>query len=1089
MTEAGAGTASVTWNSIDGYNPENLDEQTCTAHGTITLPEGVENGNKVSLDVTEEFTVDAISYNLTSVTQPADLDDQENGVALKDIPLPSTVSITTDPAGPTSANVAWDLSSVDYDPTIAEEQTIVIGGKVVLPKYVTTADDSLVDVSLVVTVKAKVIVRFTLTYKPDSEDHGSLSLQREVVDAEQTAEGSTATAATGYTFVNWTSGDTVVSANEKLEFGIPTADKSYVANFRAHTYTVKFDANDGSNAPKDQDMTYGKSAELNKATEMKRLGYTFLGWSTDKNATKSTYADGQQVQNLTDKDDATVTLYAVWVKLSDALISYNSTDAAMGSCDPVKETVAAGAAPLSAKGSTAKPATGYHFDTTAGWTIYGSESTTPISTTAKITSETVDKVARAHGLYNSVALVAHFAANTYTVSFDGNGGTGSMESLGMTYGTSAKLTANGFSYAGRTFTGWSRVKGATTVDYADEQSVLNLAGGDKDTLTLYAVWTTNEKVTLTYAPDDASHGTVSPVSESLPSGSSFKGSTAKANPGYHFVNWTLSGSETLVSADAAIKPGTATANTAYVAHFKGNPYTVRFDANAPSGATVEGSMSDETGFVYGTAKPLTANTLTCKGYVFAGWKVGDSSRYVADGAQVNDLTTGDPAAAEPSIVTLHAVWFALPEAAVSYSVAASADGAVHGACNPAAESVGGTSVTPPSGSTVSPEPGYHFDASEGNAWTYTTVQGKTGSAGNAAVLTSDQAAACCSVTSGKSLYYVPCAFTAHVAANAYTVKFDANGGVGDAMGEEAFTYDADAVALTANSYTRAGYSFVGWNTRSDGDGDSYENAQKVSNLTTEQDGEVKLYAQWRENWVTMSYVADGAGDVDMESDSFGAVNGEPLSIGATANTGYHVSGWTYSNASGTGSAGSISTLTSDAITAVAKASGIYVDTTFTAHFAVNTYTVKFDANGGTGAPSQQTMTYGTPAKLNKATEIARSGYTFLGWSTNQGAQKATYEDAASVQDLSVVDEDAITLYAVWSANDQGGNTDKADGGSSATGSSASGGSASGRDASGAAAPSTSDSSLLAIAVLAIVFALAASLLVRARINQKRARRR
>ena len=75
-------------------------------------------------------------------------------------------------------------------------------------------------------------------------------------------------------------------------------------------------------------------------------------------------------------------------------------------------------------------------------------------------------------------------------------------------------------------------------------------------------------------------------------------------------------------------------------------------------------------------------------------------------------------------------------------------------------------------------------------------------------------------------------------ANTYTVKFAPNGGEGT-MADQNFTYDVEQ-ALTANAFTRTGYTFTGWKD----DGNTYTDGQKVKNLTAEPDGTVTLYAQW-----------------------------------------------------------------------------------------------------------------------------------------------------------------------------------------------------------------------------------------------------
>ncbi len=80
-------------------------------------------------------------------------------------------------------------------------------------------------------------------------------------------------------------------------------------------------------------------------------------------------------------------------------------------------------------------------------------------------------------------------------------------------------------------------------------------------------------------------------------------------------------------------------------------------------------------------------------------------------------------------------------------------------------------------------------------------------------------------------------------ANKYTVKFDGNDKDGGSMSDQTFTYD-QLQSLTNNQFTRTDHEFVGWNTVANGTGDSYENGQSVSNLTTNLNGSVTLYAQW-----------------------------------------------------------------------------------------------------------------------------------------------------------------------------------------------------------------------------------------------------
>lgn len=73
----------------------------------------------------------------------------------------------------------------------------------------------------------------------------------------------------------------------------------------------------------------------------------------------------------------------------------------------------------------------------------------------------------------------------------------------------------------------------------------------------------------------------------------------------------------------------------------------------------------------------------------------------------------------------------------------------------------------------------------------------------------------------------------------YTVTFDANGGEGT-MDTQLFTEDYEK-ALSANKFTREGYSFAGWNTMRDGTGTAYTDQQKIKVVA-----DMTLYAQWKE---------------------------------------------------------------------------------------------------------------------------------------------------------------------------------------------------------------------------------------------------
>ena len=75
----------------------------------------------------------------------------------------------------------------------------------------------------------------------------------------------------------------------------------------------------------------------------------------------------------------------------------------------------------------------------------------------------------------------------------------------------------------------------------------------------------------------------------------------------------------------------------------------------------------------------------------------------------------------------------------------------------------------------------------------------------------------------------------------------------------------------------------------------------------------------------------------------------------------------------------------------------------------STYTVSYNANGGSGAPSSQNKWYNTALTLS-STKPTRTGYTFKGWSTSSSGS-VSYSAGGSYTSNS-----NATLYAVWQAN-------------------------------------------------------------------------
>ena len=73
--------------------------------------------------------------------------------------------------------------------------------------------------------------------------------------------------------------------------------------------------------------------------------------------------------------------------------------------------------------------------------------------------------------------------NVHTITFNANGGTGSMDVVRVKDGESIALPANGFTYAKAEFAGWNTAANGSGTAYADKGSVKPTAN-----ITLYAQW-------------------------------------------------------------------------------------------------------------------------------------------------------------------------------------------------------------------------------------------------------------------------------------------------------------------------------------------------------------------------------------------------------------------------------------------------------------------------------------------------------------------------------------------------------------------------------------------------------------------------
>ena len=233
-------------------------------------------------------------------------------------------------------------------------------------------------------------------------------------------------------------------------------------------------------------------------------------------------------------------------------------------------------------------------------------------------------------------------------------------------------------------------------------------------------------------------------------------------------------------------------------------------------------------------------------------------------------------------------------------------------------------------------------------------------------------------------------------AKTWTITYNANGGMNAPPSQTANV--GQSITITSSKPTRNGYTFLGWSTWS---GATEPETAYTPGYSYMSDYNLTLYAVWRKNQTTqysLSFSLQGG------NGTFNPLYGEygnrvQIPYTKPTKTGYTFLGWaTYVGGSASYQPGEYYTL--------------YGNMTFYAVWkqnVVKTWSIIYNANGGTNAPEKQTANVGQSIIITQDKPI-RSGYTFLGWSTWYGA---TEPETAYTPGYSYKSEYDTTLYAVW----------------------------------------------------------------------------
>lgn len=153
----------------------------------------------------------------------------------------------------------------------------------------------------------------TITYDANTTDTVAGLPSKQTFTAQCEKISTAVPTRSGYTFSGWSATKGATTADSTYAGGKDYCGASItlyaVWSKNGDNYSITYDANGGKDAPGAQNGTTGSCLKISD-TKPSRDNYTFLGWSTDQNATKAdpAYAAGQEYCGT----NGNLKLYAVW---------------------------------------------------------------------------------------------------------------------------------------------------------------------------------------------------------------------------------------------------------------------------------------------------------------------------------------------------------------------------------------------------------------------------------------------------------------------------------------------------------------------------------------------------------------------------------------------------------------------------------------------------------------------------------------------------------------------------------------------------------------------------------------------------------
>ena len=644
-----------------------------------------------------------------------------------------------------------------------------------------------------------------------------------------------------------------------------------------------------------------------------------------------------------------------------------------------------------------------------GWANDGSEA----QQYKKVNWEDPAKTGTTYAVPSEKKAAVYFAYIPLTVSFNGNGGSGSMNPIeDLNYDSEITLPANAFTKKGCHFIGW-RTNSTEGIVFEDKAELTgaDLWNGTGFNSTFFAQWEADGTIILDNHGADLEKGTASvavapgnplpKISVPRKTGNDFNGYFEKED-GKGEQYWYKNGTGLV---DDWQGLGVTTAHASWVAHEYKIVYSNLGDASA---YPKEAKYGDE----------IMLSAPVQGGLTFAGWNIAAGlksshaewhqsekdwskisttyQRLQADGDNhvktiwLRNLNTNNL-----ETVTINANW-----TTNSYKINLTFEGAI----NTPTPYVDVDYGAIPKGIPIVPDYG------SGMVFTgYVDSQGRLwyGADGK---LTTEFADYHWDRTEDLEL-------TAQKGGIEYYITYDANakhGGIG--MEPQQTCNTANEVTLSSGSNMSNPYhSLAGWSKNQDtlpgdvigtnlvpGGHPSYSELGVTKDKT-----EITLYAIWRDRRVTIGIDAAGgkAFTNGVEVTEIVYVDGEKYGFLPTAERPkYKFDGW-YSAATG----GTL--IEPDMIVSKADVPVLY------AHWSPEKFYVRFDGNGASNETEMAVQEFlFNEEKPLLPNEYGRVGYDFTGWTTNATDKTKVYEDGQVVSNLTETVGATNVLYALWDAH-------------------------------------------------------------------------